>query len=94
VNAGNAIEYLQKMEDGWKQFIAPTVVILSGNDYTAREFEGWVAGSRARKALLARGSTTLARLPEADHTFSSRETRDRVARLTIEWLSGGVAPRS
>ena len=57
------------MEDGWRRFSAPILVILSGNDYTAREFEGWVAGSGSRKALLARGSTTLARLPEADHTF-------------------------
>ena len=69
-NAGSAIEYLQRMEDGWRRFTAPVLVILSGNDYTAREFEGWVAGSGTRKELLARGSSTLP-LPEADHTFSS-----------------------
>lgn len=91
VNASDSIEYLQRMEEGWRRCSAPTLVVLSGNDYTAREFERWVAGSPARAALLARGNTSLARLSEADHTFSSQEARNHVARLTIDWLGGGMA---
>ena len=86
VNAGNAIEYLKRMEDGWGRFTSPILVILSGNDYTAREFEGWVAGSGARKALLSRDQCEVVRMPDADHTFSSRVWRDRVSEITIEWI--------
>jgi exosortase A-associated hydrolase 1 len=84
--AGPATAYLQRMEAGWRRCAAPVLIVLSGNDYTAREFEGWVGAAPGRKALLSRSGTTVLRLPDADHTFSSRVLRDRVAEATIEWL--------
>jgi hypothetical protein len=74
------------MEDGWRRCIVPILIVLSGNDYTAREFEGWVGAAPARKAMLSRKGTTVRRLPDADHTFSSRALRERVTETTIEWL--------
>jgi len=87
-----AIAYLQRMEDGWRRCALPTLIVLSGNDYTAREFEGWVGAKLARTALMCREGTVVLRLPEADHTFSRCEQRDRVADMTIEWLTN-VAQR-
>lgn len=81
-----AIAYLQRMEDGWRRCALPTLIVLSGNDYTAREFEGWVWATPARTALLSRKGTTVDRLLGADHTFSGRALRQRVAEITIEWL--------
>jgi exosortase A-associated hydrolase 1 len=89
---GPGSAYLQRMEDGWRRCIVPILIVLSGNDYTAREFEGWVGANLARTALMCREGTAVLRLPEADHTFSSRKQRDRVADMTIEWLTN-VAQR-
>ena len=83
---GDGIEYLRRMESGWRDFSGPTLIILSGNDFTAREFEVWVRTSAARKGLLSRVNCMVSRLPGADHTFSNRAMRERVTRLTIDWL--------
>jgi exosortase A-associated hydrolase 1 len=63
----------------------PFLVLLSGRDYVAKEFEDamGIAGSRwGRLAQLM----TLRRYEVADHTFSSRQWRDGVADATINWL--------
>ena len=51
---------------------------------------GW---TRARQEGAASRRVPHLRLPEADHTFSSHETRERVARLTIEWLKNFALDR-
>lgn len=61
----------------------PVQVILSGRDYVAREFERAAASARWRRAL---SSAQLLRIDAADHTFSSREWRDEVARATHAWV--------
>lgn len=62
----------------------PVCVVLSGNDYVAREFES-LAAEGVWGQLLA--SATLVRLQAADHTFSSRQWRDEVAEATFAWVS-------
>lgn len=62
----------------------PVCVILSGNDYVAREFEG-AAGDGVWKHVLA--SAPPVRLQAADHTFSSRQWRGEVAEATFAWVS-------
>ena len=66
-----ATDYLQRMEDGWRRFSAPILVVLSGNDYTAREFEGWVGAAAARKALFAHGITSGPHAGSGSHVFQS-----------------------
>lgn len=61
----------------------PVQVILSGRDYVAREFERAAASARWRRAL---SSAQLLRIDAADHTFSSREWRNEVARATHAWV--------
>lgn len=62
----------------------PVCVILSGNDYVAREFEG-AAAEGGWKHVLA--SAPPMRFQAADHTFSSRRWRDEVAEATFAWVS-------
>jgi exosortase A-associated hydrolase 1 len=78
--------YLRRMEAQWTATAVPVVFILSGRDYTAREFEAWVAADAARQALLDRRATTVVRVGEADHTFSSHTMRNHVADETIRWI--------
>lgn len=61
----------------------PALVILSGRDYVAREFEG-VATSGIWQDLLK--TVSVCRIEAADHTFSSRLWRDEVAQTTTTWV--------
>lgn len=75
-----------RMEDALRKFHGRVLVILSGNDLTAREFEGVVANSRGWQLLLGDERVTRHRLPEANHTFARREWRDQVALWTERWV--------
>jgi len=79
-------DYLGRMQHGWERFQHPVLFILSGNDFTAREFEGWVNGDRERRRLFQGRQSEILTIENADHTFSNQVWRDRVAQATAEWL--------
>lgn len=89
---GTSDSFLRRMEEGWAGLGRPALFLLSGNDLTAREFEGWVASSARRRALLGAASAEVAAFPEADHTFSSRALRDAIAARTIDWIERACRP--
>jgi hypothetical protein len=69
-----------------QSFPRPVQLVLSGNDYTAKEFDRAVAGQPALCAEIQAKHRRLARLSEADHTFSKETWQDEVERLTIDFL--------
>jgi exosortase A-associated hydrolase 1 len=81
-----AVSYLQRMHEGWASFRGPVLFVLSGRDFTAREFEAWVAQDVTRRALLKGVGAEIYRSDAADHTFSDKPSRDAVATRTIEWI--------
>lgn len=78
-----------RMLHGLARFEGRVLLVLSGSDLTAREFEDTANASAEWRRWLDSPSVRLERLPEADHTFSRRPWRDRVAALTREWLEAG-----
>jgi hypothetical protein len=68
------------------RFSGKVLLVLSGNDLTAREFTDAVAASSTWGRLLADARVTRRDLPQANHTFSSEEWRNLVAEWTREWL--------
>lgn len=66
----------------------PWRVLLSGRDYVAREFQD-VSNGVTWAALGV--SDRVVHLPEADHTFSTAELRDKVAAITLQWAQGLTA---
>ena len=78
----------QRMADGMTQFSGPALVILSGpTDAVAQEFRDVSRASRLWRQVLARRTVTRHDFAEADHTFSRREWRDRVAQWTVDWVT-------
>lgn len=79
--------FQDRMVAGWRWFPGSTLLILSGQDYTAKEFiefararpEWWelVQAPRVRRIDLA----------EADHTFSSAAWRKQVEDATLRWIA-------
>lgn len=81
-----------RMAAGFRDYPGPVLLVLSGDDLTAREFEEAAKASPLWRKLLALGRVTIRRLPEADHTFSTALWRRQVSDTTRDWLRGGMQP--
>jgi exosortase A-associated hydrolase 1 len=71
---------------GLQRFDGPLLLIMSGADLTAREFDDMAASSAAWRRELARARVTRRELPGADHTCSSHAWREQVNAWTCEWV--------
>lgn len=76
----------ERMADGLARFNGQVLLVLSGNDLTAREFIDVSGASRQWRRLLASPRVTRYVLRDATHTFSRREWRDQVAAWTAAWV--------
>lgn len=75
-----------RMADGLSRFQGRLLLILSGNDLTAQEFDEAVKSSPRWTKLLADARVQRRELPGANHTFSRRAWRDQVAAWTTNWV--------
>jgi exosortase A-associated hydrolase 1 len=78
--------FQDRMLAGWRQFSGPSLLVMSGRDLTAREFSEYSAAREPWRERLSSTGLTRVDIPDADHTFSTRELRDRVAAETVAWL--------
>lgn len=75
-----------RMYDGLTRFKGRVLLVISGNDLTAKEFLDIVKRSRKWKRALGSPRVRRLDLPEANHTFSQRDWRDQVAVWTRDWI--------
>jgi uncharacterized protein len=75
-----------RMHDALGEFDGKAMVILSGADLTAREFEDLSGSSDKWKTLMQAPRITHRALPKADHTCSRREWHDQLTRWTSDWV--------
>ena len=80
------LPFPDRMASGLERFSGRVLIILSGNDLTAKEFIDCVARSSNWRRLIGADNVSRHDLAAADHTFSRRIWRDRVAEWTLEWL--------
>ena len=80
-----------RMAHAWIGFQGSVLLLLSGDDYTAKEFLEYAGVDRSWAGLLEQEHIVRHELADADHTFSSPESRVRVESLTLEWLDKYVA---
>nr|WP_286197230.1 hydrolase 1, exosortase A system-associated [Variovorax boronicumulans] len=84
--SAGTLSYQDRMERGWTAFDGTLCVVLSGRDWTAREFDDHV---RARPSWSVAGRSPAVQwhaLEEADHTFSDPRASQQVETLTLQWL--------
>ena len=75
------------MVRAWKCFGGGILLVLSGNDYTAREFEEYVRTAPEWAGLLERRTMRRYDATAADHTFSDAASRRGVESATVQWLT-------
>lgn len=88
-----ALSFQRRMVDAVGRFERPILLVLSGNDLTAKEFREHAARDAAWQCAIKKRKARVVELPYADHTFSTAEWREQVAATCAEWL-GGVEVRS
>lgn len=74
------------MARAWKAFDGPMLLVLSGQDLTAREFEDVASTSAEWKGATGRANVARKYLPAADHTFSQDEHRRELEAICLDWL--------
>jgi exosortase A-associated hydrolase 1 len=88
-----ALPFQERMLRGAEAFDGPVLWVLSGQDYTAKEFVELAAQSPRWQGALARPQGRRLDMAEADHTFSTRADEAALAEATVAWLRalGGPA---
>ena len=86
-SSGATAPFQTGMSDAWRSFDGKILLVLSGNDYTAKEFLEHVNNQPNWKNLLNAVKVVRQDLLDADHTFSNYQTRDSVAKTTADWLN-------
>jgi exosortase A-associated hydrolase 1 len=84
----------QVVAEGLRRYPGPIHVLLSENDFTAREFETLAKGEADLAAPLGEGRIALLPVAEADHTFSLAAYRARAAELTLRALAETAPARA
>lgn len=84
--------FVQRMLDGLRRFDGPVQLLLSGEDFTAREFVDLCGRDGGWQQAVARGAVQRVELPSADHTFSDHGDEAELQRQVLAWLAARFAP--
>lgn len=76
----------ERMSECLARFSGRVLLILSGDDLTAQEFQEVVKASPKWQKLLTNARVAQHVLANANHTFSRREWRAQVENWTLEWV--------
>lgn len=78
--------FQDRMALAWKDFDGPILLLLSGDDYTAREFLELARSNAVWTGALQKNKLTQHLEAEADHTFSGLRFNSVVAKYTLDLL--------
>lgn len=95
-NADSSLPYQDRMAQAWQTTALPIQLLLSGEDYTAKEFVEYAAMNPAWQGLLDLPHVSRQDIAGADHTLSTGDTQQAAESLTLRWLNGlasGATPQ-
>lgn len=78
--------FQEQMEQALVSATCPVLLVLSGDDYTAREFDEYAKASAAMSSSLAGANVTVCHVEGANHTFATAHWRQVVEMETVAWL--------
>lgn len=83
--SGSETSLPERMRDALVRYEGPVLLLMSGADLTAGEFDACVRGP-SWSGWRQRANVTRVDLPDADHTFSRHDWRAMVSEATVHWL--------
>jgi exosortase A-associated hydrolase 1 len=81
-----ALPLPERLLAGMTRLSGPVMLVLSGRDLIAREFDELASASEAWKTEFQKKPVTRHDFPESDHTFSSAAQRNDVVERALAWL--------
>lgn len=75
-----------RLANGLSSFEGKVLLILSGNDWIAKEFQEVADASPKWQKLLTDERLVRYDIPDADHSFSKKRARDEMVQRNLEWL--------
>ncbi len=90
----SAPRFQDRMAQAWQSPASRILLILSGKDYTAKEFIEYVARDPHWKVLLQLPHVTRHDIEAADHTFSNTSLARQVEEITIDWINADRCDRA
>ena len=85
-NNARPLPFQQQMANAFQSFQGEVLLILSGQDYTAKEFLDSAASGPHWRGALQRPGLRRLDLPAADHTFSTALWRAEVEQSVVTWM--------
>ncbi len=86
-NSTTTVDTFQtQMAKAWKRFDGPMLLILSGQDYTAKEFLEYSNSNSSWCGALTKPNMVLKDMPNADHTFSGFAAMKDAEENILEWI--------
>ena len=85
------MSFQTRMANGLREFSGTVLLVISGRDMTAKEFEEYAASDPDWSGLVDPARLTRYDVPDADHTFSSAVWRARVEEATLSRIVAGAA---
>ncbi|MCV2886026.1 hydrolase 1, exosortase A system-associated [Aestuariibacter sp. AA17] len=79
--------YIEHMLAGLQKIDTPILLVISGDDLTAAEFEQKVQDDKRWQQALADKQLTKHTMPTANHTFSTLQWRSEVEHTTLSWIN-------
>jgi exosortase A-associated hydrolase 1/exosortase A-associated hydrolase 2 len=80
-------DFRANMARGLSRFEGPILLLLSGDDLTAREFIEYTSNAPEWAGLLNAERVQTVHLSKADHTFSRRAWKAQVEEETVSWIN-------
>lgn len=78
--------FVRRMERGMASFDGPILLLISGRDLTASEFEDLCATSPTWKRITGERAVRKVALRDADHTFSRSDSLQQAIAIARKWL--------
>lgn len=85
-SASDVMSYQGRMARALREFSGETLLVLSGRDFTAKEFIEYATTVREWDGLLEASSVRRFDIVAADHTFSDEASRRQVEDVTLKWM--------
>ena len=82
-------DFRDAMAAAWKGFAGRVLLVVSGADLTAREFDDALRTDARWRGALARANVERCDVAGADHTFSRAADREAMETAVLRWLRAG-----
>jgi hypothetical protein len=89
ISSSGPSNYIDRMQAGLAGFVRmrrPILLLMSGRDLTAREFDDLCHSSPAWAEPMVAAGVRRFDLPDADHTFSASGTLEAATTALLDWL--------